>query len=255
MNARQIIATFGGVVLLCAAPVGADWRPGDSHKMHFPQLPDPFGWDVEIVTPQHEIADDWRCSQTGPVSDIHFWYSVAQGLETRIDHVLATIYADDRTGPFSKPGHVLWSRNFDLAAGEFKVVRDYGTGLQGFADPQQPIWTPADHATFHQINIENIVDPFRQELDTIYWLGLSVAWDVSPQSPVGWKTTLNPFADTAVFRPLLPGLPWAPLDPQYGAPRPLDMAFVITGVPEPATGGLALLGAVCGAIAQARRRR
>ena len=60
---------------IVARPATADWMEGDDHKMHFPQLPDPNGWDIEIVSFQHEVADDWICSKTGPVNDIHFWTS------------------------------------------------------------------------------------------------------------------------------------------------------------------------------------
>jgi hypothetical protein len=64
-------------ILICMLMIGtttiaiADWEPSDGHKMHFPQMPDPVGWDVNF----HDfyLADDWRCSETGPVTDIHFW--------------------------------------------------------------------------------------------------------------------------------------------------------------------------------------
>jgi hypothetical protein len=45
-----------------------------NHKMHFPQLPDLEGWDVYAVYPK-TLADDWQCSETGEVLDIHFWGS------------------------------------------------------------------------------------------------------------------------------------------------------------------------------------
>ncbi len=55
-------------------PGQCGWQSGDPHKMHFPQLPDVEGWDVD-VTYANILADDWKCSETGPVEDIHFWYS------------------------------------------------------------------------------------------------------------------------------------------------------------------------------------
>ena len=45
-----------------------------NHKMHFPQLPDLIGWDVNAIFPK-TLADDWQCSQTGLIEDIHFWGS------------------------------------------------------------------------------------------------------------------------------------------------------------------------------------
>ena len=163
------------VLTFLAAPAMADWYLGDGHKMHYPQLPDPYGWDVEISSydNQHELADDWRCSSSGPVSDIHFWYSVAFDGPTEIDYVAASIYSDDRTGDYSKPGTQLWSQTFD----NFSVVKNYGTGLQSFADPQIPSsWEEGvdNHNLYHQINITEIDTPLMQEEGTIYWLGLHV---------------------------------------------------------------------------------
>lgn len=55
-----------------------DWGPGDDYKMHFPQLPDPTGWDVYAVAQlpgfsDVVLSDDFRCSETGWIKDIHFW--------------------------------------------------------------------------------------------------------------------------------------------------------------------------------------
>ena len=76
---KKPIAFFAMVcVALYAAPARADWQPGDGHKMHFPQLPDEDGWDVN-ATMGVCLADDWMCSETGPVEDIHFWGSWKHG--------------------------------------------------------------------------------------------------------------------------------------------------------------------------------
>jgi hypothetical protein len=246
------VLASAATLLLLGTAVLADWYPGDPYKMHFPQLPDPVGWDVEISSynQQHECADDWRCTGTGPVSDIHFWYSVNHDLPTQIGTVVATIYADDRTGVYSKPGQQLWTRSFNSS--QFSVVDPYGTGLQGFADPQYPAtWLSGvqNHNIFRQINISPIDDPFIQTEGTMYWLGLHVYWGGS-QEPVGWKTSLDHYEDWAVFRDL--GGNWVPLTPQYGAPYSMDFAFVIT--PEPST--FVLLGVVAvGLLAYAWRKR
>jgi hypothetical protein len=60
----QIAAVVALVICFAATPVLADWHPQNPNdqaavKMHFPQLPDPTGWDIEIgsFNNQHEIAD------------------------------------------------------------------------------------------------------------------------------------------------------------------------------------------------------
>ena len=236
MNRLFPAVIAAAMLVLPSAPASADWREGDGHKMHYPQVPDPNGWDVEISsdTNQHECADDWMCSSTGRVTDFHFWYSVNNDADTRIDYVTVSIYSDDRiTAEYSQPGDELWSTTFS----HFEVIKNYGGGHQGFVDPQQPeTWgTGADnHVWYHQINITNVEEPFYQEEGTIYWLGLYVGWEGGAQDPVGWKTSLSSFGDAAVFRNDTEG-DWIPLDPaltQY-VPERFDFAFVIT--PEPST--------------------
>ncbi len=238
-----------------AAPALADWYPGDGHKMHFPQLPDPNGWDLEIVSWSHETADDWQCSQTGPVSDIHFWTSWEDDMVGTIQWIGVNIYENipdpDPGNPttYSQPGDLLWSNVFEQD--EFSVVSPYGYGDQGFYSPLDGSWQEHDHQEYQQINIENIddvLDPFVQQQDEIYWLGLWASWE-GTQHPVGWKTSLDYFEDRAVWWDYQAVPPmWHPLnDPVYGTR--LDMAFVIT--PEPAA--LSLL--VLGGLLVIRRRR
>ena len=238
-----------------------DWQPSDGHKMHFPQLPDPDGWDVEIVAVP--IADDWQCTRTGPVRDIHFWTSWVGDDVNQIEVLDVNIYADipdpDGDGPlYSKPGELLWSRTFTMS--EFSVVSPYGTGDQGFYDPPPAAsWGLHDHVQYQQINIENIQNPFIQQEGNIYWLSISAHWEGS-RAPVGWKTSQNHFQDVAVYWQYIEKK-WIPLyDPNSG--EPLDLAFVITRsserIPTVSEWGLiimAVLLLMAGAVVIMRRRQ
>ncbi len=85
------------------------WVPADGHKMHFPQLPDPSGWDVYGVAPM-VLGDDWQCSQTGPVEDIHFWGSWLDDNVGAITSFDVSIRADVPAGittPYSHPGIIV----------------------------------------------------------------------------------------------------------------------------------------------------
>ena len=247
-----VTATF----VFLAAPALADWDPGDGHKMHFPQMPDPFGWDVNFTEPK-VLADDWLCTMTGPVEDIHFWFS-ARGDQLppdMIDNIHVSIHDDDRSGPFSKPGNLLWEA--DYPAGSF-VTRDWGTGQQGFYDPNTGEAYPDDHFQIYQANITDITDPFIQEEGNIYWLDLSVTSLVPfPGLEYGWKTSLDHFEDAAVWSDFGgAGADWQPLhDPFTG--EALDLAFVITGreIPEPGTVMMFFSAGLMGLVAFARRRK
>lgn len=239
MNGRRWFVA-GMLVALSGAAFG-DWDPGDSFKMHFPQLPDPNGWDVNMTFPK-VLADDWLCTGTGSVSDIHFWFSYRQDVIVPIDAIHVSIHADDRTGPFSRPGALLWERDFFPT--EFNI-REWGTGVQGWYDPNTGEAIPGDHFTTWQANIEGIVDPFIQEEGTIYWLDLSIM-SPDPFFRVGWKTSLDHFEDDAVWSDF--GVDWQELrDPFTG--ESLDLAFVIT----PSPGSLVLL--TMASLTAARRKR
>jgi hypothetical protein len=263
---RKIVIT-AMVVALVAFLTGAaraDWDEGDDHKMHYPQLPDPTGWDVYADATQGPpaglVADDWQCSQTGPVDDIHIWGSWQEDVIDEITNVHVSIHADipdpdGPTGPFySMPGNLLWERDF--SANDI-TVRPYGDGDQGFYIPAhgtQGVW-PSDHSLFHQINIENIRNPFQQVEGTIYWLDIQVT-HLTPDSWWGWKTSGSQhFMDDAVWWDSTVQDPtgaiiggWQELrDPL--TEDSLDMAFVIT--PEPAT----LLVLALGLIPALLRRR
>jgi hypothetical protein len=225
------------LTLLCLAavlvvPALADWDPGDGHKMHFPQLPDEQGWDVNATLPK-VLADDWMCSKSGWVEDIHFWGSFQEDLWYPIDFFYLSIHAND-PGPPSKPVNPpLWERIF--VPGEW-TERLYGTGDQGWYDPNTGYWYRPDHFDFYQYNFVDIPEPFYQEEGEIYWLDVS-AVILDPYHQWGWKTTRDHWMDDAVWGDVDTGPDWQPLyDPETG--ETLDMAFVIT--PEPAS--ICLLG-------------
>jgi len=234
------------VLAFVAAPAVADWDVGDPYKMHYPQLPDPTGWDVDIT--QGFVGDDFLCMQSGPITDIHFWASWQGDLDGGIDGVWAQIWSDVPAGhdenplvTWSHPGERLWDNIFWADASSF-TVRQYGIpSPQGYYNPHPDAYVlPGDHLQTIQVNIDQIDNPFYQEEGTIYWLALHVV-PAQNGTYCGWKTSQDKFGDDAAWELMQD---WNELrDPLSFAS--LDMAFVIT--PEPATlcllafGGLAIL--------------
>jgi hypothetical protein len=232
-------------LLFVAGTAMGDWDPCDPYKMHFPQLPDLDGWDVEFsqsVVPQ--LADDWLCPRSGEVDDVHLWYSWEGDKVGIISAVTLGIYSNspdpDGGGPlYSEPNELLWSKTFDV----FKT-RFWDTGDQGWYDPINDYYNLLDHINIYQLNIVDIRDPFYQEEGEIYWLSVSLDMGEDPNQP-GWKTSENHFMDDAVW---WDGANWNELkDPITD--ESLDLAFVIT--PEPTT--IALLG--LGGLLLRRRKR
>jgi len=253
MNTFRLSAAFLALSFVALAPAWADWNIGDPYKMHYPQLPDPNGWDVNS-TYYIGVADDWLCTGSGPVTDIHAWFSWRGDQDATPEFVHVQIWSDDRSGQFSKPGQPLWHKDFSAEDPNLKV-RFWGQGDQGWYDPSTGSFVQHDHQNIFQLNV--LIDPteaFVQEQGNIYWLELSVKFPLGtpPNIQVGWKTSISPqFEDDAVWREITMGAPnWREIrEPITG--KSLDMAFVIT--PEPNTLVL-LLGAGLMVLALRRLR-
>jgi hypothetical protein len=250
------------VIGLIALPAWADWNPGDSYKMHFPQLPDPTGWDV-YATDSIVLADDWQCTETGPVTDIHFWGSWQLGQVGVIQKFHLSIHADTARNPeggvpFSHPGTTLWEQDFYPNQW---TERLYGTGEQGWFNPNTGESNRPDHQEFFQYNFRNITAPYVQSLGTIYWLDVSATIADPDNTHWGWKTadtSLYPppnqgrrYRDDAVWNDI--GSDWNALtDPEIEG-ESLDLAFVIT--PEPSTLAMLVGVSVLGIGTWLRRRK
>ena len=245
---------FGALalVLVLGTAARADWNLEDPAK--WVQLPDLTPTGIDIDTDGCSIiADDFLCTSAGKITDIHFWGSWANDVKSSISKLHLTIYSDDRTGPFSKPGDILWARPIDpMGQGtEGFTERLYTTIQQG----NEAFWKPNSGAAPQTVDTQvfqyNIyIDPanafFQAGQGTIYWLRIRAEIDESQGArDFGWKTRdpSQHFEDDAVYFDT-ENLVWKelkyPNDPRFGSlvGRSIDMAFVIT--PEPTT--LALLG-------------
>lgn len=216
-------------LMITMSPVGwAHWDPGDGHKMHFPQLADPHGWDV--CFDRLVIADDFACSGSGAITDIHFWISWRDDIEDEVLRWDIFIY-DDAGG---KPGLPLWK----FKEGKIKV-RLLGPSMQGWLCPcidcESLDEAPDNHQLYAQINITEIAEPFEQEANNRYWLVIHAAVPINEtgqvQPRVGWKTTPPQlqWGSGALWKkwPFSSSAGWFPVHGSDG--NRYDMAFVING--------------------------
>ncbi len=275
-------------VAAIAAGARADWNPGDPAK--WVQLPDlsQTGMDVydtrwpadNPTSTQFKIlADDWLCTSVDPVTDIHIWGSWLNNhlpFNTQPGAVTfkLSIHEDVPAGvdaPWSHPGPQVWSTVMGPSA-----VRLYapspefpGPINEYFYDPNINQIIGTDNEVW-QYNFTNLPNPFVQQGTTsqpkVYWLDVQAVTQ-DPQAIFGWKTSFQHFNDDAVYAdtagfdgPLLPnssnpgGLPWTEMRYPPGHPfagQSIDLSFVITTVPEPAT----LFGFLMGAVALLTWRR
>ena len=244
-NRTMTIVTALGVLVMSSGPAAAFWDESMGHKMHFPQFPDPDGWDVNMSLQGSQLGDDWQCSESGPVADIHFWASWHQDVMGDILGIRAAIYSNipETADAPSQPGDLLWTAAFTPA--DFSI-HPGGDGDQGWFDPEPGVSVRPDHTKYVQVNIPKIKDPFIQTEGEVYWLVLQANVE---GGQIGWKTSQDHFMDDAAYR--VPGVSWKELiDPETG--QSLDLAFVIT--PEPGTLTFLALGGV-GVLYRRRRMR
>jgi hypothetical protein len=227
----KFLFIFAVASVLCTSTVLlGDWNPGEPYKMHAPQLPDPNGWDVCLM---HQfIADDFMCTETGPITDIHFWTSWQQDNVGWIEGWYVAIYSDDH----GWPGTSLWAWN---GVGNLNI-RPYSKGTQGWrCPPPQNEQVFVDHNSTYQVNITNIPEPFFQQQGQIYWLVIHATAMPTPKSDppgptpaaVGWTNSVaappgNLWGSPASFSSDLKTWSRVTIDTfflQY-----VDMSFVIT---------------------------
>jgi len=209
------------------------------------QRPDLTATGVDVDNGWVQLADDFQCTQSGPITDIHIWTSFAADIAPQILNSLTItlyIYSDvpdpnpGDPNDWSHPGYLLWSKTF--------LPGTYSAGLctmvpQGewWHDPATNSWQfPGDTQVYQYDFLINEAEAFRQREGTIYWLGMKYQLE-GANFTMGWKSSLYHWNDDACWLDTSPDTPiWREL--RYGdrhplAPASMDLAFAITGIPGP----------------------
>jgi len=239
---KRTVWCMGLVVWLAAVGVRADWETNGSYKMHWPQLPDlsVLGMDVN-ATATNILADDFLCTASGPITNIHIWGSWSgDNFDGSNTVFVLSIHADIPTNEsqnFSMPGETLWSATFGPGTYVVRVWRD---GIaEGWYDPPTNYIPPggvgADTICYQYNFPIEIGEAFYQTSGVTYWLDVQAS-PGDERYRFGWKTTRVDLRwnDDAAFtggrEPNPTG--WTPLTYPPGhdmAGETLDLAFVIEG--------------------------
>jgi len=182
-----------------------DWSLGDPFKMHFPQLPDEEGWDVNATLPM-VLADDFLCTKSGHIKDIHFWGSWKGDVVGDILFFVVSFHKNIPESPpetpYSRPGMVLWEMEVPIE--HVHVIPIDPPTMEGWYDPSTGEVIPNDHGSYFQYNIcldefLYLFDMFYQEEDSIYWLNISAAVSDPGATRWGWKNSNEHWMDDAVW--------------------------------------------------------
>jgi hypothetical protein len=270
-----------GAIVLLGAPALGDWNVGDTYK--WLQMPDlsTTGVDVNCTThstiggPMRVVADDFLCTSTDPIWDVHIWGSWKNDILPKLlsgapdpsaVSFRLSIYADipATANRYSMPQIPrLWEYYF--TPGTYSA-RPWATNIdEWFYDPVTgEAQFPGDHTCWqYNFDVRKLLDtqPFIQkgtrQNPIVYWLGVEAIVD-DPQAEFGWKTSLDRWNDDATWQVRGTSPEWDELfypqgHPFLGTPNgSAHMAFVIT--PEPSTIVLLLTGATAILLCAWRRR-
>ncbi len=190
------------------------------------------------------MADDFECTTTGLITDVHLWGSWKYDEKGEITNIHLSIHSDDPVGSggsdpdneYSKPDILLWEKDFGPTEFVESLYYPYPDGMyEWWWDITNGILIPTGDQKIWKYDID--IDPagaFRQQGDPcqpiIYWLDVYVETDTGYE--FGWKTRQWPdhYKDDAVYSDVLPP-DWQEL--RYPAIHEyqgdsIDMAFAIT---------------------------
>jgi len=196
------------------------------------------------------LADDFNCTTTGAITDIHVWGSwyhdyLPYNGPNSVDFTLS-IHEDlpvgDPCNPYdySIPGKSLWVRDF--AAGDYGATIEAQDITEGYYVPCEPYYEPdADWTCYRYDFYIDLCDAFIQQGDPcapiVYWLDVQAKVDAMVDDVrFGWKTSLEHWNDDAVWARGNEDShgPWQELRYPPGHPldgNSIDLAFAITTEP------------------------
>jgi hypothetical protein len=219
------------------------------------QLPDlePTGMDVyasnQIIIPPTVLADDFECTQTGPITKIVIWgsfYRDNHSYQHCYPRFMVSIHEDIPAVPgqtHSRPGQLRWSKLFGPTGYGCEV---YASGLnEGFYMPcfDHHYEPNADFTCYmytFTINSDHFIQEGTPENPVVYWIDVQAEvlyLGGTPDLYFGWKTSVNHWNDDATWaigsdEPGGDPLVWEEL--RYPNEHPyagesIDMAFAIFG--------------------------
>ena len=196
-----------------------------------------FGVNIKSTEEEPIVADDWKCKDPRPVTDVHFWGSYIgwerdkpepqlspPGLEAFVIRIYADIPAGvDPIFPYSHPGELLYEQKAETFLREHVASIKHPDGTY-------------EHKFYYSLDL---LKPFEQQEGTIYWISIAAIMPDDSQYPWGWETSTRHWNDNACrywfhnnyweeITPVTPGML-----PDWYPHQRVDMAFELTVPFEP----------------------
>ncbi|MBN1125211.1 MAG: hypothetical protein JXA82_09390 [Sedimentisphaerales bacterium] len=194
---------------------------GNNCGIKWVQRPDltPGGIDIRVDNSDGRLrwmADDFLCTETGHITDVHLWGSKFKDKildePPVIEKIHLSIHSDDPVGEegpdpdntYSKPAKLLWEGDFLPGEFDMKLAAKVEGGEYWWDIVNEELIPGGDTEVWRiDIQIPPEKEPFLQEgsreKPIVYWLDVQV--DVPEGYTFGWKTRRWPehFNDDAVF--------------------------------------------------------
>jgi hypothetical protein len=190
----------------------------DGHKMHDYQHPRQPGCATNATQPEL-VADNFMCTQDGPITEVHFWGAWRHNTVGEINSFTIRIFSDRPPSPpvipYNRPHTLLWQREVYQTAGQQLSLSQPGI----WYDPSTGEMQTGDYSKLFQYNVcFEPDDPglFYQDSGTVYWLSVSANVADTFTTRWGWQSTYQNWEDHAVW--LDGGLwdeLWEPWNPLY----------------------------------------
>ncbi len=180
------------------------------------------------------LADDFLCTNTGYITDIHLWGSWSNDLAGSISNFYLFIYSDVPVGPnnpngFSYPGSLLWHQTFP--PGQYSS-NTYTNGNESFWDPSNYV-VGGDSTVWQFCFVPPATNLFYQTgtpaSSNVYWL-VAYAGGIPNTNDYGWKSSTSNWNDAAVWGGWNNALQqpvgnWMPMSNPTNSIQQLDLSF------------------------------
>jgi len=188
--------------------------PSGAPDTKYIQPPDETPMGVDIRFDRNDgvnriLADDFLCTSSGLIRDVHLWCSWRRDEEGEIKKIHLSIHEDDPVGEggqdpdnkYSKPGKLLKEWDFGPEYFDISLFRELQEGREWWYDPYGPLVEPDSDRKIWQVDIDIPAgEAFQQEGSeknpVVYWLD---AYVETEGGEFGWKTSREHWNDDAVY--------------------------------------------------------
>ncbi|CAD7774595.1 Repeat domain in Vibrio, Colwellia, Bradyrhizobium and Shewanella [Candidatus Methanoperedenaceae archaeon GB37] len=175
-----------------------EWLCGaEEDLVKWSQPPDmKYGVNIRSTEVEPIVADDWKCVDPRPVTDLHFWgsyinweiYNPEPPVDTppKVEGFIIRIYEDVPAGVdqrYSHPGKLLYEKK--VTEFEERYVASIPHLDKTF-----------EHKFYYSLDLP---EPFKQREGTIYWISIAAIMpdEYEYKYPWGWETSTDHWNDNA----------------------------------------------------------